>query len=324
MEAVLNKVDPPYSDDKELVFLPEVALTKDGWKFYPRADVWNLSSATFCRSFDFSSFPIGEMVIRSLKATLLWYCEHRSLHRARNLYWESRSFFEAVANQAGRSVDSITAQHIVNYRAALGKKNEWRLSSLRSALILWTTKKYPGIDPEAIRVLKKMRLKGNVKALAVMTLDPEHGPFTDIELEGIQFALKRRYSDGNMEMGNYLMVWLCMLLGARPIQLSMLKVCDVHVGQDAKGNATCILKLPRAKQQGTLHREAFRDRIIAQPIGRILQNHAKIVESNFRDRLSDPSQAPLFPLTETRREKLNGFAFHPSATYIARQIKEAV
>jgi hypothetical protein len=83
----------------------------------------------------------------------------------------------------------------------------------------------------AAALLKQIRLRGNQKGTAVLTMDLRNGPFTGIELQNILAALDDANAKGRVSVGNYVLGWLFALLGQRPVQYASLKICDLQVRQ---------------------------------------------------------------------------------------------
>ena len=97
----------------------------------------------------------------------------------------------------------------------------------------------------------------------MLTHDPIHGPFTDMELESLQTSLDRAYVAGKVDIEGYLLAYLFMLLGQRPVQYAALKVSDVGVTYAQDGTAVYTIRVPRAKQRNQLSRGEFKDRVTA-------------------------------------------------------------
>jgi hypothetical protein len=151
-------------------------------------------------------------------------------------------------------------------------------------------------------------------------MDSRHGPFTDVELNGIQLALDAAYEEGTIDLAAYLLAWLFMLLGQRSIQYAALKVCDVSVGRTREGDAVYSIKMPRAKQRNERLRTQFKDRIVIPQIGELLVSYATTIRAQFVGRMADPSQAPLFP-AKPGGKTVTGFEYHHTAASLREFLK---
>lgn len=186
----------------------------------------------------------------------------------------------------------------------------------------WHDLRRPGVTDGAAALLKQIRLRGNQKGTAVLTMDLRNGPFTGIELQNILAALDDANAKGRVSVGNYVLGWLFALLGQRPVQYASLKICDLQVRQTDEGTITYVLGIPRAKQRPTLSRHEFKERIVTRRIGDKLVQHAEEVRDAFSSVLADPPQAPLFPARQNRKHEPQGFRFHRIAVSIARTMQE--
>jgi hypothetical protein len=175
----------------------------------------------------------------------------------------------------------------------------------------------PGIGDDAAKYLRSIRLKGNLKGVAILTMDPEQGRFTDIEYEAIRLALRTAYSSDFIHLDEYVLALLFMSLGPRPIQYAAMKVCDV-VTADATGAATYIVSIPRAKKRERDSRSSFKKRTLIPEIGELVKEHAAQVRSRFAGVLSDVGQAPLFPVKRQAEDAPRGFEFHHTSNSLAR------
>jgi len=147
-------------------------------------------------------------------------------------------------------------------------------------------------------LLNQLRLRGNFKGEAVLTMDPEKGPFTEIELHGIYGALHDAYSQGQIQTRQYVLTLLYMALGPRNIQLAALKIKDLTVLKARDGSTSHLLKVPRAKQRGQNIRDELKTRALDHDIGHLLEVHIENVKEYHREKITDKIDAkelPVFP-----------------------------
>ena len=104
----------------------------------------------------------------------------------------------------------------------------------------------------------------------------------------------------------YLLAWLFIALGSRPVQLAALKVCDVVRSVAADGTESFLLLIPRAKQQNPLLRQELKPRALVSQIGRPLFDYAQRVSERFIGEFPDTQQAPLFPLPQQSQYLADG------------------
>lgn len=287
---------PLLAADISELSLPTQVTTKTGVLFDPRTHHWNYRDAVTTVSMDFSSIRnFAPQLVLPIKLSLIWYVEHRSAHHLKNMFERLQHFFMSVP--VG---DAISEVHLLNYRAFLPRENTWYLGALAGFLKKWHSLGYPGVTHNAIKLIKSLRLVGNTKGEAVLTMDPVNGPYSDIEYEAIQIALNDAYAKGQIDLEGYVLVWLFMLLGARPSQFALLKVCDVIGPTPESKSPNYILRVPRVKQRGEMPRSEFKERLVTPQIGRLLIRYAELCKESFEGRIPDSSQAPLFPERRNR------------------------
>jgi integrase len=290
--------------------LPKSARTRGGASFDPRSDLWAYRDGVHPVHLDFRSLVgLTPELQASLKSTLLWYAESRSPGHLENLFNRMQHFAEFLRTTMSGCITSISATELLSYRSSLERNDQWYLGSLAGLLKKWHALGLSGVTADAILLLKSLRLRGNQKGVAVLTMDSRYGPFTDIELGGIQAALHEAYADRRVDLASYLLAELFILLGQRPVQYAALKVCDVSVRRTRDGDEQYLLRVPRAKQRNTTLRSTFTERIVLRDVGVLLVEHAGQVRARFSGRLTDPLQAPLFP-AGNECQSSRGFEYH--------------
>lgn len=301
--------------------LPESAKTNSGVVFSPRLSRWAYREEGSSVSLDFGALAgVTPSLVIGLKITLLWYAQNRSANHLMSLFDRARHFFKALEELRNASLTEIASEHLINYRSLLTPGTRWYLGTLAGLLKKWHGLGHLGVTDDAVAFLKQVRIKGNAKGVAVLTFDAKTGPFTDIELEAIQSAFNSAFAQGDVSLGDYMLGWMFMLLGQRPVQYALLKVCDITSGRAKDGSETYVVKMPRVKQQEAGHRNSFKERLLTPQIGALLVKYAKAVEAQFSGVLQDPTQAPLFPQLNERSPHPEGFEFHRTAAALGRSL----
>ncbi|MEQ1600995.1 MAG: site-specific integrase [Methylophilaceae bacterium] len=289
--------------------LPSEVKTLNGARFDPRLDRWAYRDSTRNISLNFSEWNAAPALIDSVKKVLIWYAENKSPDHLKNMFERFQHMLRSIDLYGGNAVQ-ISCNDIINYRAKLSKNTAWYLGNLAGFLQKWHDLGVPGVTDDAVALLKQLRIQGNQKGEAVLTMDAENGPFSDIEVEAIQAALGCAYEEGKIDLEDYLLVWLFLALGQRPIQYASLKVCDVGTEESKDGATIYTLRVPRAKQRGHLSRGDFKQRVLIPQIGVKLVQHAMEVQANFMETLPNPGHAPLFPAKRSRLNEPKGFEYH--------------
>lgn len=260
---------------------------------------------------------------QSCKRLFLWYAENMSPGYIANQYTRLLHFARYLALSRPR-IRNISSADLLNYRASLSQKNEWYLGNLCSSLRKWHRLGLSGIDDEVISLLDGLRIKGNRKGEAVLTMNPVEGPYTSIEQEAIQTALNDAFASGAIEEGAFLLAWLFMALGQRPVQYAAMKVCDVHVETSGDGEAKYWIDVPRAKQRGNAHpRVEMKRRPLISQIGRPLVAYVTRIKASFEGVLDPVDQAPLFP-TVARRRFAEGYQYHRTADGLSNMLNKTL
>lgn len=303
--------------------LPDSATSRNGVQFNPRADVWSYRDGGINVSLNFLSIEnISSVLKEGVKHTLLWYAENMSPSHTANGFTRFSHFFKTISEDK-QGLYEITDVHLMRYRTLLGKKNQWYLGNLSGFIKKWHALGLCGVSKKAVQFLNEVRLQGNEKGTAVLTMDADKGPFTSIELEAIQSSLNEAYTAHHVNTADYLLMWLFILLGQRPMQYAYLKVCDVIEERTQTASSTYVIKVPRVKQRGELPRASFKDRILIPQIGKLLVSYAQSVAESFKDKLDDISQTPLFPrMTEESVHTDNYLFYHRTSHAIRQRVKQ--
>lgn len=289
-------------------------VTKSGVQFDATADIWEYQDGVNNTYLDFTKLTNSSKSFREYaKRVLSWYAENRSPDHLKNMFQRLQHFLRA----SNHEISSISAVDLLNYRAGLNESTAWYLGNLAGLLKKWKKFGYPGVDDDAELLLKQLRFKGNAKGVAVLTWDVNDGPFTHIETEALHAALNNAYANGTVSMADYVLAWLCILLGQRNKQLSALKVCDVQLKWDEHGTPKYSILMPSAKKRTLTPRERLVERPLNEHFGEILIEYADTVRAKFKSMLPDPNQAPLFPVSRIARGS-SGFEFHRTAVDIGQ------
>lgn len=290
--------------------VPEFVTTRGGAVFETTGPTWEIREAALKVNLRFDELPpLSRPFLAAFQATLAWYARNASLWHMRNMFFGTKDLLVRKFKRDGTPIAEIRAADILNYRSELGESNEYKLGSISGFIERWGALGYAGIDRDAIHSLGQLRLKGNRKGVDVATRHPTKGPFTDIELEALQSGLNTAYGKGLVSDAEYSLCWLFMALGQRPVQYALLKVCDVTCTDGSDGTRTYGIRVPRAKRRDGNPRAEFKFRVLTPQIGRHIYRYAQQVKTFFNGKLSDPSDAPLFPSTQVGVVPA-GFAYH--------------
>lgn len=299
--------------------LPDIATTRSGIFFNPQDSRWAYRDGGEDILIDFFTIKkVSPDLLLGFKLALLWYVENLSPAHTRNMFWYTRELLRVVAKD--KIVSEITDLDIMNFKANLGHSKKWYLSLLAGFLKKWHALGLPGVTTEAVELLGQLRNEGNPKGEAVLTMDPIIGPFTSIERVALCDAMNKAYLNCKIKIEDYVLCLLVSSLGFRPVQYSYLKVCDFHIEKRSDSSLIYILRVPRAKQRGSLPRTEFKERFLSPQIGELLHEHVKRITNYYIGKLSDPEQAPMFPDGYVAESYVDGFKFHPTSRSISKRV----
>lgn len=294
--------------------LPQVAITRSGVVFYPREDVWRFRDGLTDVNLAWQkldAFPID--LIAGMKATMVWYAKNGS-PASMQAYFKALEYWVEV-----NPSPKLTEQEFYRFRTLQTRTRT--VGHVKSFLRKWNRLGIPGVTRDLVKVLASTKEKGAPKGVAVATMDPNTGPFTEIELQGLHEALTDAFGAARVSERDHSLVWLCTATGARPVQLASLKVKDVH-RRTVDGQFHYDIDMPRGKQQGQLRRTEFKNRPLMTQIGEAVYAYAQGVKEQFAALLPDADEAPLFPQFEKRKgEWAAGFEYHPTAARLAQMLK---
>lgn len=311
------------SDLIEMLRLPERVTTRDGVAFDPRANLWSYREAVETVSLDFQ--PILDSapgLLLSAKLALIWYAKHRSPGHLRNMHGRLSHFLQFRASLPDL-VNEIRSTDIINYKASLSLNRGWYLTSLAGFLKKWHRLGYPGVNQDVVRLLDSLTLSGVKKGVAVMTMDPVLGPFSNIEVEALQDALNEAYANRDIDDRDYLLSLLFLAFGCRPVQFASMKICDLRLETTEQGDFAYFLNVPRAKQPGHMTRALFKERALTPQLGAALYKYAQGVRKDYEGLLEDAGQAPTFPQKRVS-DTPAGFEYHQTGLSLGLSLNTAL
>lgn len=301
MSRKLEKA-PVLSGSDAYPSLPSIVRSKGGIVFDPSRPIWSYRDGVDSVYMDFFGLRFTPMLMASVRLTLIWFAENRAPSTLMGRFSGLKVFALRLQETRVEALESIGGNDVLVH----GDANDFRTRNLFAFLRRWHALGLPGIQDDVVYVLDRKKLRKRETGIAVLTWDPELGPFTSIEQVGIQDALNEAYGAGRLSEEIYLLAWLFIALGSRPVQLAALKVCDVVRSLAADGTESFLLLVPRAKQQNPLLRQELKPRALVNQIGRPLFHYAQRVSERFIGEFPDSHQAPLFPFPLHSRCSVSG------------------
>ncbi|MGX9983129.1 tyrosine-type recombinase/integrase [Methylobacterium fujisawaense] len=293
--------------------------------------VWRIHEATSYNLLDWSKVSVPSPTILEVTADyIISLISSRSPSHVRNAFETIKAVGrltifadQCLANtrDPGCSLDAQVFFHARD-------EERWRklyLVHLR-AWFAWCSTRCSAFDRQAAIDLRNTVIKTGPTAAAVRAGDPDKGPLDDVETTLLLNALRAALERDTLPASSLAIVWLCILFGANPRQLALLREDDLVVRDDGLAE----LRIPRMKKRDADVRTQFRSRKLD---ARALAVIRKVLRENddrrSRNGWPDPDFArPLFPRRRPRTELMDGvrraYAMHPTAAEIGAIVKDTV
>ena len=308
---------------------PRMAVSMDNREFDPAWDTWTLSKEVTIdldEVISLLAWPVQE----SYREVMKYHAENYSSYYCQNIHRGVRKFLKDM------DAEEFSATALRNYRKGLSRDEEYRLGTTRAFLLRWHDQGYPGVSDETFEWLGSVRLKGNEKGRAILSMDPRDGPFDDQELAAILTAAPQEYERGRIELATLACTLLLSYTGRRPMQLSLLRIGDFSQTMTGDGRRIDVVHIPRAKQRGQAPRAELKHFWLAPDVYRLLKTQRDAVIEQAEARLgklpgSLTEELPLFPnwnkfgevrSVEQLRHALRNDALHVPTKDIQKDLKK--
>lgn len=302
----------------------QYANTRAGFEFNPNEDSWLIVDSLTKNYFNFDiGHKYSDDFKNGWKMVSVWYLSKYSVRHAINMHTTIKSFLRFLAVSHGWTGEEVNWTHLSSYHSLNEVREKGYLSAIAGQIRKWRLLGYYGVQGDAVEFLNSLRLKGNKKGEAVLTMDPHKGPLTSVELEGLMAALCKAYGEKTVSTREYILFWLFAALGMRPIQYAALKVKDFKKIKCKEGFGY-LLGIPRAKQQNTLNaRTLMKDRALVEEVGGLLEIYISDLKKEFLELGEKIGELPLFPSKKKGKEiKLQEFRFHSTSAEISEELRE--
>lgn len=207
------------------------------------------------------------------------------------------SCISAAVNRHATELNIVDERDFLSAKVEAGKEREYQLSTVRGFLRFWHQSGLYGISDEFIEAIGKLSFKGNEKGQAVLSHDPQKGPYTQLEMEAIIDGLNNALMEDRVSI-NELLVKLYSERGLRRAQVAQLAFQDF-----SKNGGMYRLNQPRSKQRNDGFRETFTPFPISEDLYNAVQllktQRVKEINELANEQIADSvTTLPLFPLHE--------------------------
>lgn len=205
----------------------------------------------------------------------------------------------------------------------------WSKSQLSYALrwfMFCAKREDSGIAEFAARTLGAITIGGGPKAVAVLKLDPKSGPLDDAETTALLQAVAAARATKSIPLKGLAAVWLCIILGPNPRQLSLLREEDFRRIDGAHPE----LSIPRIKGKDARIRQQFRQRKLDEVAASLIE---ELIAENAARRLAEPWTDEQFGralfFRDSHRKNLLGrprheYAMHATSIEMGRLVEKTV
>lgn len=318
--------DDAIDQEVSALVLPALVTTRNGATFDARQDIWTYLDGVKSIYLDFNRLHfVAPTLLWSIKKTLIWFAENKAPGTLNAAFDSIKTLMSFIHAENGCVIHSISDSDLMNVRARFREIDGHDLFFQHGRPLLKRLCElgYPGVDRSAQKFLKEVKLKRPPAGTKVSLLDPDDGPYTDMERESLLDALSFGFAQGRMTTQQYLIAWFCALFGQRPKQYALLKLCDFVV-EDVGGVQRYILRIPLTKGHDELERSRFEEFEIISELADLISQYKSTVLTEFTGLIEEPEQAPFFPSKSSRRmDNAPGLEYHMLAVTISDELRRA-
>lgn len=236
MNITVSALEAPTQDSLD-AWLDTPRLAKCGEFFTPSEPMWRPDRAT-------SKRVNWQAAIVCVSSDWQPWLHTALAHRMAEVAQDTISSVTSILSRSAQvNLDPLNEDHLIDLRERF---NNAEFSSLGSFMAFWQTcesleKKPSQTLIDAYRMLpKKKRPKNDV----ILRLDPEQGPFTQVEQDALYQWAHEQFCHGNLGPERYLYLRLSMIYGQRGVQLRMIVFDDF-----IKAESGYQIRIFRAKQK---------------------------------------------------------------------------
>lgn len=278
-----------------------ISISLNGFEFDYLDDRWVLNRNVTVNTAFLSLFkkPLAD----DLRSLLVYFAETTSPHYVKNIT-DNLKLYLKLTNK-----NEFSESGLISFKNLLGENSEYKLAVLRTCLRQMRYLDFnKHIDKSIYELTDQWSLSGNKKGIAVLSLCPETGPFSDMEFEAICFNSAHKFSEGTLTVEEYTAIILFKATGRRSVQLASLKQKDFEYSRKHTATLTYIAEIPKAKQRGGKFRSALSPFALTDSNAKIIESHIEKstnkVESLIGRKLTseEKNELPIFLTDNVLRE----------------------
>lgn len=263
-----------------LDFGQDTYISFKGYEFNLYDDYWTLDINTTINVKTLRT--MHKDILQDVLLTLASFSKNSSSFHAANMCKYVAKYLE-ITNE-----DHFSILGLLNYKNYYSsKKDEYKVAMLRVFLKKIYDLGYSAVDDQVYDLIDSWRLSGNEKGAAVLSLDPDEGPFNPFEFQAIVTRTNEYLADNKISLYEAALIKVFCATGRRPIQIASLKVKDLYISNKYKlnnGEHPSVLNIPKAKLRGnSSFRAAFSEVGIRGNIAQILFEHIRILKEKLSE-----------------------------------------
>lgn len=290
---------------------------------------WRLNTATDAMVVNWDLFPLSSAAILDCAVRFIrTVIETQAPSSVYNTFSGIRFALQSASFKAADRADAVIPVEV--FQELQGNDHAWRAHYVRQWYEYGVLQGYPNFSKDVLLIAERMRVGGNPKGEAVLSMDPEEGPLTDLEISGLLAALRAAGNTAALSLQQRAALWLSIAFGPNPMQMALLREEDLVVLRDEGGTTFYQLQVPRHKKGHEAVRTDFRRRPLDPELGELLLALFK-ENATRRAGLSDEILVGIKPVFQSPRVRtsvfggpLHEYATHMSGSTFGRLVSDAI
>jgi integrase len=260
-------------------------VNKNGYRYRPADPVWRLTNNSKLHiQLESITETFHESIRPYFRIVLAHYARSRSGYTVSNVCNDFRYF---DTNHTDGNL--LSEKGFLSIRANINREHEYRLSRVRGFLRYWYDIGFWGVEKEFLASIADMKLEGNTKFRAILTNDPNEGPYTPLESRAIFDCMNNALSAGAINVRDYFTVYLLLTTAQRPVQIASLCFSDFY-----QKNGKFLVNVPQAKGRGVPFRGTFQEHEIPEDVYVAMTLHRQRIYADIGESYKS-FDLPVFP-----------------------------
>ncbi|SPY29380.1 site-specific integrase [Photobacterium damselae] len=270
-----------------------ISMSHNGFEFDYLSDRWTLNRNVTAQVGFLNTFeqPLQD----DIRETLVYFAEHHSAKYVQNLI----NMLKVYLRESG--CGDFSEIGFLSFKNKMSKPLQYKVAYVRGFV---RQMRFLGldrhIDDAVFKLTDQWRISGNDKGAAVLTLDPETGPFSDLEFEAIGLHAAHRYAEGKLATEEYACLSMFKASGRRAEQIASIKCKDFSYSAKYTGTLMYVVLIPKAKVRGGKFRSVLKPYALVNSVAQVVEQHIQEQTAKVEDALGrkmtleEKGELPLF------------------------------